>query len=102
MNQRNYDEAFRRDAVEVLIKSGRKMSQVARDLGVSEASLRVWKKLYYADASPAGQVRLKRTARELEEELQRLRVSNEQLLQERDILKKAMGILSAPPKSGMP
>jgi len=37
-----YTEEFRRDAVELLRASGKPLSQIARELGVSQASLRKW------------------------------------------------------------
>jgi|WetSurMetagenome_2_1015567.scaffolds.fasta_scaffold1139073_1 transposase len=97
-----YDEEFRRNAVELLIKSKRPMRQIASELGVSGPTLREWKRRYVQDPSPEGQVRVRKTLRDLEEDNRRLRQQNLLLAQQRDILKKAMGILSEPSRSGMP
>jgi len=44
--QKRYDEEFKRQAVELVIHSGKTQAQVARELGVSEYSLTLWKKDY--------------------------------------------------------
>ena len=43
---KKYDEEFKRQAVELVIHSGRTQAQIARELGVSEYSLTLWKKAY--------------------------------------------------------
>lgn len=102
MSTKRYDEDFRRNAVELLIKSKRPIRQVARELGVSEPTLRDWKRKYVQDPSPEGQSRVRQTFRDLEADNRRLREENLYLARQRDILKKAMGILSEPSRSGMP
>jgi transposase-like protein len=42
-----YKEEFRRQAVEMVIHSGKTQAQVARELGCSEYSLNLWKKAYF-------------------------------------------------------
>ena len=42
-----YKEEFRRQAVEMVIHSGKTQAQVARELGCSEYSLNLWKKALY-------------------------------------------------------
>ena len=44
--QKRYDEEFKRQAVELVIHSGRTQAQIARELGVSEYSLTLWKRDY--------------------------------------------------------
>jgi transposase-like protein len=88
---KRYDEAFKRQAVENWIRSGRPGTQIARDLGVSYPALKDWKRRYYGDATPA-RADLEAENRALKAELQRVR---EQCL----ILKKTLGILSEPPKT---
>jgi hypothetical protein len=51
--------------------------------------------------SPPGQKRL-RTVEQLEAEIRRLRAENAKLLEQREVLKKSLGILSEVPPSGMP
>ena len=90
---RRYDREFKQNAVE-LVRAGRTVSRVARDLGVSTWSLGRW-----VQAANGGQAQSepKTLAAESDEqrELRRLRQENDYLRQQRDILKKALGILSA-------
>lgn len=99
---RSYDENFKRQAVELLLKSGRPLKTLARELGVSAPTLRGWRDSYLGDTSPAGQARTSLTLEEVRAENERLRRENETLRVQRDILKKAVGILSEPPPRGMP
>ena len=48
-----YKEEFRRQAVEMVIHSGKTQAQVARELGCSEYSLTLWKKAYLSQQAPA-------------------------------------------------
>jgi transposase len=79
-----YPEEFRREAVQ-MVRSGRKVSDVAVSLGVTEQSLRTWVK----------RDQLERRERDdgltvaEREELRRLRRENKRLEQERDLLKRA-------------
>jgi transposase-like protein len=90
---RRYDRDFKQQAV-ALIQSGRSITEVSRDLGVSHWSLSRWLK-----ASQSGQAlsEVKTLSSETPEqrELRRLRQENDYLRRQRDILKKACSILSA-------
>lgn len=97
-----YDEDFKRQAVELLLKSGRKLKPLAHELGVSAPALRGWRDGYLADTSSAGRARAALTLEDVRAENERLRRENETLRIQRDILKKAVGILSEPPPRGMP
>jgi transposase-like protein len=41
---KRYDENFRRSAVELWLQGGKSLHQIARELGVSDQSLKKWKK----------------------------------------------------------
>jgi transposase len=90
---RRYDSEFKASAV-ALVRSGKTLAEVARDLGVSTWALSRW-----VQAANGGQAQSepKTLAAETDEqrELRRLRQENAYLRQQRDILKKALGILSA-------
>jgi transposase len=88
-SRRNFDEAFKRDAVALLIKGDKTIKQLAQELGVSHWNLRDWKKRY----GPPAPVR---SSEVLEAELRALRRENERLRVQRDILKKTLGILVEP------
>ena len=90
-SQKRYDDAFKRQAVEHWLRSGRPGTQIARELGVSYPSLKEWKRRYHGDTLPAG-ADLVAENRVLKAELVRAR-------QQRDILKKTLGILSEPSSS---
>ena len=51
--QKRYEEEFKRQAVELVIHSGRTQAQIARELGISEYSLTLWKKDYLRHLKPA-------------------------------------------------
>lgn len=88
---RRFDKEFKQSAI-ALVREGRTITEVARDLGISQSALSRW--LDAKEKSAA--VESKESA--TERELRRLRQENEYLREQRDILKKALGILSA----GMP
>ena len=79
-----YPLEFRAEAVRLVRESGKSISQVARDLGVSTESLRNWIRQHEIDC---GQREGLTTSER--EELQRLRRENRILREEREILKKA-------------
>jgi transposase len=79
-----YPVEFRREAVQLLRSSGRKVSEIARDLGVSEQTLRNWAKQTDVDEGRAHGL-----TSEDREELGRLRREVRVLREEREILRKA-------------
>jgi transposase len=84
--RRQYDEAFKKQAVALLETSGRSLNQVAAELGVSHWNLRDWREIYGRRSTPA----------QLAEQLERLRDELAEVRGQRDALKKALGILSTP------
>jgi transposase len=81
-----FDKAFKQHAVELWLRSGKTVTEAAADLGIDAQRLCAWRK---------------RHAEQLEVENARLRRENEYLRQQRDILKKTLGILSEPPSNGL-
>lgn len=83
---KRYTEEFKEEAVRLALESDLSHSQVARDLGVNINTLNAWiKKALQSDGSAAETV---------EQENRKLKRENARLTQERDILKKAVGIFS--------
>ena len=82
-HQKPYPSELKREA-ELLRTSGRPQAQVARELGVSDESLRLWRKQTEIDAGEREGL-----TSEEREELRRLRQENRILKQERDLLVKA-------------
>lgn len=95
---KRYDDSFKRSAVELWLQGGKSIEQIARELGISTQSLKQWRKQLAAlPATGLGQ----RSVAQLEEENRRLRREVRQLAQQRDILKKTLGILATPSGSDL-
>ena len=98
---RRFDEEFKRDAVRMLESGVRTARQLAGELGVSTWSLRHWAKLYGKDSAaggrPGGGGPPVADAAALVVENARLRRELETVSRQRDILKKALGILGQEP-----
>ena len=103
----NYKDDFRQDAVNLLISSGRPLKRVAEELGVSANSLRNWRNRAICNGSVAQAASTQSKGRsevpiaDAAAEIRRLQRENEYLRRQREILKKAMSILSEDPQSGM-
>jgi len=92
-SRRRYDRQFKEDAV-ALVRGGRTQSQVARDLGIGAWVLCRW--IHKAQAGlPQSAPKTLDAETPERRELRRLRLENQHLLEQRDILKKALGICSA-------
>ena len=95
-----YTEQYRRDAVELWRASGRTAKEIAGQLGIKADRLYVWAAEYRPSGGegaggPPSPEELQRENVALREEVERLR-------EQRDILKKSLGILSEPPLRSMP
>jgi len=98
---RRYGEEFKRQAVELMIHSGKTQRQVARELDVSEYSLNLWKRAYLGQQKPAeinGEIK---SPEEMAKIIREQHKEIEYLKRQREILKKAMSILGEEPHSGM-
>ena len=84
--RRKFTKEFKAETVKLVKESGKSAGQVARDLDLTETTLRNWIKQHDIDAGdgPAGAL----TTLE-REELTRLKRENRVLRMERDFLKKA-------------
>ena len=81
-----YTEDFKRDAVRLMEKRGKRtVIQIAEDLGVNERLLYDWANKFGSESSTEANA----AGESLEQEVLRLRKDNEQLRMERSILKKA-------------
>jgi len=81
-----YPAAFRTEAVELIRTSGKSIPALARDLGVSDQTLRNWQRQANIEAGRGRPGDLTSTE---QEELRRLRREVKILQQEREILRKA-------------
>lgn len=98
--RRSFTDEFKREAVSLLVSSGRPLTQVARELGIQPSMLRHWRDDGQAKGTaikPAGSPASGSTSAE-HAEIRRLEKELARAQMERDILKKAIGIFSGPPK----
>ena len=98
---KNYDDEFKRNAVELCTASTQPLAQVARELSVSTNTLRNWcKQLLGAsggEASPVGAADAVASPEQLLGEIRQLRKENLHLRRQQEILKKAAVILGTNP-----
>ncbi len=90
--QRAFTREFKVEAVKLLQSSQKPLAHIARDLGIADSTLHHWRKLFSEHGEQAfpGSGHLMPQ----EEEIRRLKQENDLLRQERDIVKKALGIFS--------
>ena len=81
-SKRKFSKAFKRDAVQLIATSGKSLSQIARELGITSGVLSAWRAMVEAEA---------KTGLSSDEmtELQQLRRDNTRLKMEVEILGKA-------------
>ena len=97
---RRFDPAFKEEAVRMWRASGRSAEETARQLGISVFHLYDWRKAQRGPReAPAA---LPEDKESLKAEVTRLRLEVARLTEQREILKKAAGILSEAPPRGMP
>jgi len=90
--QRTFTREFKQEAVQLVRSSDKSQAQIARDLGIADSTLHHWCKQFSEHGQQAFPGSGHQTPQE--EELRHLKRENEVLRQERDILKKAIGIFS--------
>jgi transposase len=90
--QRTFTKEFKLEAVQLIQTSKKPLAQIARDLGIADSTLHHWRKLFSEQGEQAFPGSGHQTPQE--EEIRHLKRENELLRQERDVLKKAIGIFS--------
>lgn len=96
--QKRYDATFKRDAVELLLTSGKPLKVLAVELGVCDVTLRGWRDRHLAKTRPIETDGKKLSAEQLAMELRRVQKELVTANRRNEILKKAMGILSQEPQ----
>ena len=86
--RRKYDKQFKIDAVNLLKSSGKKICEIADDLGINSGLLSRWQR----ELDDTSKQAFTGQGNPRDEELARLKKENAELRMERDILKKAMAI----------
>ena len=85
-NYKKYDEDFKKTLV-ALHESGKKISELEREYGINESSIRTWIKKYGTITTSTGEITNNDELLKLKKELQKVQTENE-------ILKKAVAIFS--------
>ena len=83
--RKKYTQEYKDEAVELVVSSGRPIAEIARDLGINEATLGGW----VSRAKESGKVREKPLGADERAELDAAREEIRRLKMERDFLKKA-------------
>lgn len=98
LQRRRYDAEFKRDAVRLTEESGKKVVEVARDLGIAAKLLYRWRmenhlsrEVSFPGHGRKGLTNVEQKVRDLEKRLADVTL-------ERDILKKAVAIFSKAPQ----
>ena len=97
-----YTEEYKEEALKLWRASGRSAAKVAAELGIRPPLLYRWAHLERMPHVSKSQAKSGRSVEELEAEIRHLRAENAKLLEQRDILKKSLGILSEVPSSATP
>lgn len=100
--RRKFDETFKREVVSNWLSSGKSAGVIAQELGLKTERLYAWRTRFApADAGGKAAAGAKpRSYAELQSELDAAMRENRHLKEQRDILKKTLGILSEPPANG--
>jgi len=97
-SRRKYDATFKREAVNNWLSSGKSAEVIAQELGLSPERLYAWRKRFgSADAGGRAAAGPKPgSCADLQSQLDAALRENRYLREQRDILKKTLGILSEP------
>ena len=99
--RRKFDPTFKREAVQNWLSSGKSAEVVAQELGLLANRLYAWRKRF-APANAGGRAAAGAkpgSVADLQARLEAAERENRHLREQRDILKKTLGILSEPPMS---
>ncbi len=98
----SYTNEYKQEALELWRASGRSAAKVAAELGIRPPLLYRWARTERQPNLAQTAAKSARSVEELEGENRRLRAENAKLLEQREILKKSLGILSEASPRGMP
>jgi transposase len=101
--RRKFDETFKREAVQNWLASDKSAAVIAQELGLHADRLYAWKKRFApADAGGRAAAGAKPgSVADLQGQLEVALRENRHLREQRDILKKTLGILSEPSMNAM-
>lgn len=95
-NKRKFTTEYKEEIIKLVTEQGKKVTHVARDIGVNEATVRGWIKKYSEHGKNAfpGSGKL----RPEDEEIRKMKKMMADLQEENEILKKAIRIFTKPEK----
>jgi transposase-like protein len=93
--RRQFNETFKREALNNWKTSGKSAGVVAKELGILPNRLYAWQQRF----APADTAAKPASAADLQSQLNAARREIRHLTEQRDILKKTLGILSEPPSN---
>ena len=99
--RRHYDDTFKQDAANRVIRTNKSCAEVGRELGIKGNILARWKREHLDRADHAATEKGQMKPSELVAALEAAHLEAEDLREQRDILKKALNIFSQQmPKGG--
>ena len=101
--RRKFDETFKRETLNHWLTSGKSAEIVGQEFGITPSRLYAWRKRFAPEAAgrKATPGANPGSCEELQAQLEESRRENRHLREQRDILKKTLGILSEPSKSAI-
>ena len=101
--RRKFDETFQREALHNWLSSGKSAEVIAQELGLNAHRLYAWKKLFAPGAAggKAAAGAKPGSPADLQSQVDALRRELARVSEQRDILKKTLGILSEPSPNAM-
>jgi len=90
--KRQYSDDFKKEAIRLLESSGKKVSEIEEELGITHGLLRKWRNRFQVD--PVSEQLELSEVEQLKAQLREVRRELEITRMERDILKKTVGIFS--------
>ena len=91
-SRRRYSDEFKQDAIRLLETSGKPISAIERELGISHGLLRKWRKRF--QVNPVNEQFEVSEVEQLQAQVRALKRELDSTRMERDILKKTVGIFS--------
>lgn len=95
--RKKYDRDFKINAIKFYEESGMKLREVEKELGIGSGGISHWRR----ELEKESEIVFPGNGSPRDKEIARLKKENEILRQERDILKKALGIFSKPQGTGI-
>lgn len=95
--RKKYDREFKINAVKFYEESGMKLRDVEKELGIGSGCISHWRR----ELKEENIIAFPGNGSPRDQEIAKLKRENERLRQERDILKKALGIFSKPQGTGI-